>query len=181
MLDKEVIEPSPSEWASPVVFARKKDGTMRFCVDYRRLNAMTVPESYPIPRMDECLDSLGEAEIFSSLDCNWGYWQLSFSKADIDKTTFTSHYGTYRFKRMPFGLQNAPTTFQRAIDVVLASVKWQFALVYLDDIIVFSQSIDDHFDHLRTVLTLMLEAGFSLKLNKCFLLRKELEYLGHII
>jgi Reverse transcriptase (RNA-dependent DNA polymerase) len=108
MLKAGVIEPSTSEWASPVVLVPKPDGSMRFCIDYRRLNAITVRDSYPLPRMDECIDSLGDARVFSTLDCNSGYWQIPVNPGDREKTTFTSHEGLYKFLRMPFGLRNAP-------------------------------------------------------------------------
>ena len=161
MLAKGVIEPATTDWASPIVFVPKPDGSLRFCVDYRRLNALTIRDSYPIPRMDECIDSLGEAVIFSTLDCNSGYWQIPVAQEDKDKTAFISHYGLYRWLRMPFGLKNAPGTFQRAADIILASVKWQFALVYLDDIIVYSKSIEEHLDHLASVLKLLQRAGLN--------------------
>ena len=108
MLRAGVIEPATAEWATPVVFVPKKDGTMRFCVDYRKLYAVTVRDSYPLPRMDECIDSLGDATVFTTLDCNSGYWQVEIAEEDRDKTTFASHCGLYRFLRMPFGLKNAP-------------------------------------------------------------------------
>jgi dUTPase len=111
MSDLGVIEPATSEWAAPIVLIPKPDGSLRFCIDYRRLNALTVRDSYPLPRMDDCLDSLGAANIFSTLDANSGYWQLNVAEADRDKTSFTSHRGTFRFKRMPFGLVNAPQRF----------------------------------------------------------------------
>ena len=136
MLDMDVIEEAECEWASPILFVPKPDGTIRFCVDYRRLNAMTVRDSYPIPRMDECIDSLGDARIYTALDANCGYWQIEIEENDRNKTAFTSHQGLYRFKRMPFGLRNAPGTFQRAADVILSKVKWKTALVYHDDVIV---------------------------------------------
>ena len=142
MLELGVIEPSTSEWAAPVVFASKKDGSLRFCVDYRRLNAVTVRDSYPIPRMDECIDSLGGAQVFSTLDCNSGYWQVDIPVTDREKTAFVTHHGLFQYTRMPFGLRNAPATFQRPIDIVLSSVKWQFALVYLDDIAIFSPNLE---------------------------------------
>ena len=113
MLRAGVIELAQSEWASPVVLVPKPDGTLRFCVDYRRLHAITVRDTYPLPRMDECIDSLGEANVFTTLDCNSGYWQIPVAAKDQDKTTITCQEGTYRYKRMPFGLTNAPATFQR--------------------------------------------------------------------
>lgn len=141
MLKAKVIEPSTSEWASPIVFAPKKDGTLRFCIDYRKLNAMTIRDSYPIPWMDECIDSLRNAAVFSTLDANWGYWQVPIRPDHRPNTSFTSHFGLYQFLRMPFGLKNAPATFQRLMDRILGSVRWQFALVYLDDVIIFSRTV----------------------------------------
>ena len=121
MLKQGVIELSTSEWAAPVVFAPKKDGSLRFCIDYRRLNALTIRDSYPIPRMDECIDSLGDATVFSTLDANAGYWHIPLHAEDKQKTAFTTHQGLYQFTRMPFGLTNAPVTFQRALDIIPVS------------------------------------------------------------
>ncbi|CAN8075729.1 unnamed protein product, partial [Agarophyton chilense] len=151
MLRAGVIEPAQLPWASPVVLALKADGTWRFCVDYRRLNAVTVRDTYPIPRMDECIDSLGDATVFTALDSNCGYWQVPVREEDRDKTAFLCHSGSYRFKRMPFGLTNAPATFQRATDILMSRFKWRTCLVYLDDIIVFSRNLDDHLTHVRDV------------------------------
>ena len=181
MLQEGVIEPASSEWASPVVLVPKKDGSLRFCVDYRRLNKLTRRDSYPIPRMDECIDSLGDATVFTTLDCNSGYWQVEVDEPDRDKTTFTSHMGLFRFIRMPFGLKNAPATFQRAVDIVLSRVKWQYALVYLDDVIVYSKTLREHFSHMRTILSLLQDAGVSLKLPKCHFFQASVDYLGHVI
>jgi hypothetical protein len=122
MLKARVIEPANSDWASPVVLVPKPDGSMRFCIDYRRLHNLTVRELYLLPRMDECIDSLGDARIFSTLDCNSGYWQIPVDPADRAKTTLTSHEGLYWFLRMPFGLRNAPATFQRFVDITLAGL-----------------------------------------------------------
>jgi len=130
MLKLEVIEPSQSEWAGPVVLISKPDGSPRFCIDYRQLNERTVRDSYPIPRIDDCLDSLGDAQFFSTLDCNAGNWQIPIAEEDKPKTAFTCHCGTYQCTRLPFGLCNAPATFQRAIDMILSGVKWQTVLVY---------------------------------------------------
>ena len=176
-----VIEPAQSEWASPVVLAPKKDGTLRFCVDYRRLNAATIPDTYPLPRMDDSIDSLGQAKIFSVLDALWGYWQVPISEEDRDKTTFTTHMGTYRYARMPFGLRNAPATFQRALEILLSGVRWRSCLVYIDDVIIFSQDGPSHLKHLDEVLTLLEEGGVKLKLKKCDFFKTSVEYLGHLI
>jgi hypothetical protein len=117
--------------------------------------------------MDDCIDSLGDAVIFTSLDCNSGYCQIPVHPEDRDKTTLTSHYGIYRFLQLPFGLRNAAATFQRAIDIILSGVKWKTCLVYLDDAIVFSQSKKDHLAHVAEALTLLWNAGLSPKLKKC--------------
>ena len=127
------------------------------------------------------MDSLATATVFSTLDCNAGYWQISVAPNDRDKTAFVSHHGLYRFKRMPFGLANAPGTFQRAADVILASVWWQFAIVYLDDIVIYSDSVEQHFEHLTTVLSLLNKAGLTLRIEKCKFLHTTIDYLGHVI
>jgi hypothetical protein len=181
MLRSGVIEPATSEWASPVVLVPKPDGSLRFCIDYRKLNAITVRDTYPLPRMDECIDSLGDAVVFSTLDCNSGYWQIPLDEVDRDKTTFCSHAGTFRFLRMPFGLRNAPATFQRAIDIILSGLKWRTCLVYLDDIIIYSTSREDHYHHVDEVLTTLGKAGLSLKLKKCHFFKDAVDYLGHVI
>ena len=181
MLKAGVIAPSTSEWASPVILVPKPDGSLRFCVDYRKLNSITVRDSYPMPRMDECIDSLGSATIFSTLDCNSGYWQLPVEERDQDKTTFTCHAGSFKFLRLPFGLRNAPATFQRAMDIILSRVRWKSVLVYLDDIIVFSRGVNEHLRHLERVLALLQEAGATLRLAKCSFFQRQVKYLGHII
>ena len=181
MRDPDVIESATSEWASPIVLVPKKDGSLRFCVDYRRLNAKTVPDAYPLPRNDDYLDSLGEAEIFTTLDCNAGYWQVPVAPEDRDKTTFTSYLGTFRYTRMPFGLHNAPATFQRALDIILSGARWQSCLIYLDDVIVFSRSTDEHLRHVREILTCLRRAGITLKLTKWSFFQPKVDYLGHVI
>jgi len=130
MLQLDVIEPSTSEWASPVVLVPEPDGSTRFCIDYRQLNDRTVRDTYPLPRMDDCLDSLGDAKFFSTLDCNAGYWQIPVAEEGKHLTTFTTQVGTYQCTRLPFGLCHAPATFQRPIDVKLAGVERQYVLFY---------------------------------------------------
>ena len=181
MIEADVIEPAQSEWASPVVLVPKKDGTLRFCVDYRKLNAVTVSDTYPLPRIDDCIDSLGNATIFTTLDANSGYWQVPVAPEDRDKTTFTTFMGTFRHKRMPFGLRNAPATFQRALDMILSGVRWQTCLVYLDDVIVFSRNVQEHLSHVNEILTLLRNAGVTLKLKKCDFFRNKVNYLGYVI
>jgi Reverse transcriptase (RNA-dependent DNA polymerase)/RNase H-like domain found in reverse transcriptase len=131
--------------------------------------------------MDECIDSLGDANVFTTLDFNSGYWQIPVAPEDKDETTFTSHEGTYKFCRMPFGLRNTPATFQRVVDIVLSGLTWKSCLVYLDDIIIYSASMEDHLVHLDEVLTLLGKAGLSLKLTKCHSLLETVDYLGHVI
>jgi len=179
--DLGVMEPSSAEWAFPVVLVPKPDGTMRFCVDYRQLNEVTVHEVYPLPRMDDCIDFLGDAKVFSTFDCNSGYWKIPVADEDRDKTTFVCHEGAYRYIRLPFGPSNAPATFQRAIDMILGGLKWKSCLVYLDDIIVFSLSAGEHVEHLREAFAAIRGAGVSLKAKKCHLFQEEVEYLGHIV
>jgi len=130
MLKLNVISPSHSAWASPVVIVPKKNGKARFCVDYRRLNNITKKDAYPLPRMEDCLTSLGDAQVVTSLDCTAGYWQVPLRKEDQEKTAFTTHCGIYHWLSMPFGLTNAPATFQRALNIILSGLKWQICLVY---------------------------------------------------
>ncbi len=181
MLKMKVIEPAQSEWASPVVLVPKADGSRRFCVDYRRLNKLTIRDSYPLPRMDECIDSLGEARYLTTLDCLSGFWQIPMKPEDRDKTTFVCHHGSYRYLRMPFGLMNSPATFQRAIDIILAGFKWSTCLIYLDDIIVFSKDKETHFKDLEDVLDALARANVTIKLKKCSFLTNKVKYLGHLI
>jgi Reverse transcriptase (RNA-dependent DNA polymerase) len=181
MLKAEVIESATSEWASQFVLVAKPDGSTRFCVDYRKLNAITVRYSYPLPRMDECIDSLGDAKIFTTLDCNSGYWQIPVRPEDRENTIFTSHEGLYWFLRMPFGLRNAPATFQSFVDITLSGLTWKSCLVYLDDIIIFQKTPAEHMAHPDAVLHRLYRAGLTLNLTKCHFFKDEVDYLGHVI
>lgn len=140
MLKRNVIRPSNSSWSSPVVLVRKKDGSVRFCVDYRKLNNVTRKDSYPMPRIDDALDTLQGAKYYSSLDLRSGYWQIPMSESDKQKTAFVTPDGLFEFNVMPFGLCNAPATFERTIDSILRGLKWRTCLCYLDDVIIFSST-----------------------------------------
>ncbi|KRY04270.1 Transposon Ty3-I Gag-Pol polyprotein, partial [Trichinella patagoniensis] len=139
-LRQDVVEPSSSPWASPIVLVRKKDGSCRFCVDYRQLNNLTRKDAHPLPRIDDTLDALAGAQWFSTLDLASGYWQVEVEPQDREKTAFTTPLGLYQFKVMPFGLCNAPATFQRLMEIALRGLVGSDCLVYLDDVIVFGKT-----------------------------------------
>jgi transposase InsO family protein len=181
MLKNGLIEPSRSPWSSPVVMVGKKDGGERFCVDYRRLNAVTKRDAYPATRIDDALDMLSGARWFTTMDLASGYWQLKMAPADKEKTAFITTEGLYQWKMMPMGLSGASATFQRAIDEVLAGLKWTTCLVYLDDIIVFGRTFEEHLQRLREVLLRIREAGFRLKRSKCHFAQTKINYLGHVV
>lgn len=181
MIDKGVITPSTSPWASPVVLVKKKDGSIRFCVDYRRLNKITRKDVYPMPRIDDALDSLQGAEYFSSLDLRSGYWQIPMASNDRDKTAFITSEGLYEFNVMPFGLCNAPATFERMMDAVLRGLKWKICLCYLDDVVIFSKTFEEHLQRLTTVLSCLSHAGLQLNAKKCRFAARQIKVLGHLV
>lgn len=178
MLANKIIRPSSSPWSSPVVIIQKKDGSPRFCVDYRRLNAITDRDVYPLPRIDDILDRLAGCQYFSTLDLKAGYWQLPIDERDKNKTAFVTTEGLYEFNVLPFGLSNAPASFQRIMNSVLGALRWDLALVYLDDIIIYSKSFAQHLHHVDLVLAALHKANVRLNLSKCSLARKQLDYLG---
>jgi len=167
MLEHGVIEKSRSLWASPIVLVPKKDGGIRLCIDYRKVNAATRKEVYPFPRADDTLDMLRGARVFSKIDCAAGYWQVPMHSADKAETAFVTSDGQYQFNVMPFGLVNAPATFQRMMDAILAGIKWTFCMVYFDDIIIFSPDMLTHLRHQDEVFRRLAEARITLKLSKC--------------
>jgi RNase H-like domain found in reverse transcriptase/Reverse transcriptase (RNA-dependent DNA polymerase)/Integrase zinc binding domain/Integrase core domain/gag-polyprotein putative aspartyl protease len=181
MLQQKVIEPSLSPWSAPVVLVKKKDGSWRFCVDYRKLNAITLKTVYPLPRIDEALARLEGSSYFSSVDLQSGYWQLVVRPEDQEKTAFTTADGHYQFRAMPFGLSGAAHTFQRAMDTILANLKWTACLVYLDDIVIFGRDLEEHNARLRAVLQCLRTAGMKIKLSKCRFAAPSLHILGHVV
>ena len=181
LLAKGIVVPSHSPYAAPVVVVRKKDGSIRLCVDYRRLNNKTTKDSYPLPRIQESFDSLVGAEFFSTLDLASGYHQIAMAPEDQHKTAFVTPFGLHEFTRMPFGLTGAPATFQRLMNGVMSDFLFNFLLVYLDDLLVYSKTFQEHLEHLEKVLAKLSDTGLKLNLEKCQLLRKEVTYLGHTI
>jgi len=176
-----VIEESQSPWSSPVVLVKKPDGSWRFCADYRKLNSVTEDDVYPLPVIEDALQRLEGSTLFSLMDLQSGYHQLEMAKEDRPKTAFITADGLYQYKVMPFGLKGAPSRFQRTMDLVLAGLRWTSCLVYVDDIVVWSTTLEDHLKRLDQVLTCLRKAGLKLKLKKCNFLEEELKILGHIV
>ena len=175
-----IIWPSLSPWSSPIIPVRKKDGSVRLCVDFRRINAVSVPDPYLMPRVDEIIDRLGKAQSLSKLDLNKGFRQVPVNPSDIEKTAFCAPAGKFEYVFMPFGLQNAPATFQRLMDQVLVNMM-DFARAYIDDVVVYSESWEEHLRHLQTVLERFREVGLTAKPSKCEWAAASFTYLGHVV
>lgn len=181
MLSQGIISPSSGPWAAPVILVKKKNGEFRFCVDYRKLNRVTVKDVYPLPRIDDTLDALGGAKWFSALDLKNGYWQIEVDSKDREKTAFVTPGGLYQFNVMPFGLCNAPATFERLMDNILRSLCWEVCLCYLDDIIIFSEDFVEHVSRIERVLDCLKHAGLTLNKKKCRFAFRELTVFGHVV
>lgn len=181
LVRKDIIEPCHSPWNSPIVVIRKKCGAIRMCVDFRRLNAISRRPIYPIPDSKQLFDSLGGANYFSTLDLSMGYYQIPLKNGDIEKTAFTTRTGQYQFKRMPFGLSGAPATFQRVMSDILREFNWKACVIYLDDILVFGRTLQEHNERLVLILKRFSQAGLKLAPLKCHFMRKEVKYLGHLM
>lgn len=179
LLRKGVIKESSSSYASPIVLVRKADGSLRLCVDYRRLNLKTRRDAFPLPRIDESLDALSGAKFFSTIDLASGYHQVAVHENDRPKTAFTTPFGLYEYLRMPFGLCNAPATFQRLMQATMSDLAFQIVLIYLDDLLVFSSTFQDHLVRLETVLSRLRDTGLKIKVEKCHFLQPEVKFLGH--
>lgn len=181
LLQSQIIRESSSPYASPIVLIQKKDGTLRMCVDYRQLNAKTRKDAFPLPRIEESLDALAGAQWFSTLDLASGYSQVEMAEKDKAKTAFCTPFGLFEFNRMPFGLCNAPSTFQRLMERLFGDCRFQSVLLYLDDVIVFSSTIEQHLQRLDQVLSRLETQGLKCKLSKCQFFQKRVKYLGHVV
>ena len=166
---------------SPMVLMRKKDGGMRFCVDFHKLNSVTKLDEFPLPRLDDTLDLLPGATYFTTLDLASGYWQVPMEKYSQEKTAFSTHSGLQEFKRIPFGLVNVPATIQRLMEAILTVLARGVCHVYLNDLLVFGRTLEEHNRHLGQVLRRIRTAGLRLKPNKCRIAQLSVEYLGHVI
>ena len=182
MLDGGAIRPSQSPRCNTIVLVQKKDGTLRFCIDFRQLNTRTKKDSYPIPRGPETMESLVGTRYFSTMGLKSGFWQVKISEESCQYTVFTmGSMGMYEFLRMPYGLCNVPATFQCLMQNCLGELNLQFALIYLDDVIIYSRTQEDHLTHLQAVLDHFAHHGLKLKPSKCHFFKENITYLGHEI
>ena len=181
LLKNDFIELAASPWASNVVLVRKKDGSHRLCVDYRAVNSVTYKDTYPLPHIDTCLESMDGSEWFTTLDLRSGYHNIPIKEADRDKTAFITRRGSFRYKVMPFGLSTAPSVFQRLMDLVLCRLTYETCLVYLDNIIVYSKDFGGHVRRLEEVLKRLRQANLKLQPTKSSFFRRSVSFLGHVI
>ena len=182
MVEIGAIRKSNSPWASAVVLVRKKDGSLRFCIDLRHLNKRIIKDAYSLPRIEETLDCLNGAKIFTSLDLKSGYWQVEMEEESKPLTAFTlGPLSFFECERMPFGLTNAPATFQRLMESCLGDLHLNWCIIYLDDIIVFSETPQEHIKRLHGIFQKLASAGLKLKPSKCEFFKKKITYLGHLV
>jgi hypothetical protein len=181
LLNKGYIRPSVSPWGASVLFVKKKDGTLRLCIDFRQLNKVTVKNKYPLPMIDDLFDQLKDAKIFSKIDLRSGYHQVRIKDEDISKTAFRTRYGHYEFTVVSFGLTNGPVVFMCLMNGVFRDYLDKFVIIFLDDILVYSKTEEEHDKHLRMVLQMLREHQLYAKLSKCSFYQRQIHYLGHII
>ena len=181
LLEKGFIRPSSSPWGAPILFVKKKDGSMRMCIDYRALNKVTIKNRYPLPRIDDLFDQLQGASVFSKIDLRSGYHQLKVQEEDIPKTAFRTRYGHYEFTVMPFGLTNAPAAFMDMMNRICKPYLDKFVIVFIDDILIYSKSEADHKVHLKILLELLRNEKLYAKFSKCEFWLHEVQFLGHVV
>ncbi|GJR57636.1 putative reverse transcriptase domain-containing protein [Tanacetum coccineum] len=179
--DKGFIRPSSSPWGAPVLFVKKKDGSFRMCIDYRELNKLTVKNRYPLPRIDDLFDQLQGSSVYSKIDLRSGYHQLRVREEDIPKTAFRTRYGHYEFQVMPFGLTNAPAVFMDLMNRVCKPYLDKFVIVFIDDILIYSKSKQEHEKHLKIILELLKKEELYAKFSKCEFWIPKVQFLGHVI
>lgn len=181
LLKQGVIEESSSPWSSPIVLVRKKDGSIRFCVDFRKLNNITVKDAFPIPRIEDIFDHLSDAQFYTTIDFKAGYFQVELDPKDRPKTAFSTRDQHYQFTVLPQGVTNGPPAFQRIVSRILGPTRWRHSLAYLDDVIIYSKTFGEHLDHLDDILHRLNAANFRLNVEKCHIAMKSINYLGHHI
>ena len=181
LLERGFIRPSSSPWGAPILFVKKKDGSMRMCIDYRELNKVTIKNRYPLPRIDDLFDQLQGTCYFSKIDLRSGYHQLKVHEDDIPKTAFRTRYGHYEFTVMPFGLTNAPAAFMDMMNRICKPYLDKFVIVFIDDILIYSKTQEDHATHLRVLLEILRQEQLYAKFSKCEFWLSEVQFLGHVI
>ena len=181
LLEKSFIRPSKSPYVAPILFVKKKDGTLCMCVDYRALNKVTIKNKYPFPRTDEMLDQLNGSTIFSRLDLKTGYHQIRINNDDIEKTAFRTRYESFEFLVLPFGLTNAPPTFMRLINTIFHRYLNEFVIIYLDDILIYSKNQHDHLNHIKLVLQLLHDNQLYANKETCELGVDQIHFLSHVV
>ena len=181
LVSKGFVRPNTSPWGAPVLFVKKKDGSLRLCIDYRELNKVTIRNQYPLPRIDDLFDQLQGARVFSKIDLRSGYHQLNIRSEDVPKTSFRTRYGHYEFLVMPFGLTNAPAVFMDLMNRIFQPYLDQFVIVFIDDILIYSGNKEDHEEHLRVVLQVLRNNQLYAKFSKCQFWLDSVAFLGHVI
>jgi hypothetical protein len=181
LLKKEYIRPSISPWGAPILFVKKKHGTLRLCIDFRQLNKATVKNKYPLSRIDDVFDQLRREKIFSKIDLRSRYHQVRIKEEEISKKTFRTRYGYYEFVVVSFGLTNAPIVFMCLMNGIFINYRDKFVIVFLDDILIYSKLEEEHEHHLSFVLQVLREHQLYAKLSNCFFYQDKIHYLGHII
>jgi hypothetical protein len=181
MLDKAYIRPTVSPWGAQALFVKNNDGTLTLCIDYKKLNKMTIKNKYPFPRIDDLFDHLRGAAVFSKIDLRLGYHQVRIKDEDIHKIAFRTRYGHYEFVVVPFRLTNAPTTIMCLMNIILDKYLNKFVLVFVDDILVYYKTKEEHGEHIRMVLQVLIDHQLYSKFSKCDFFQREIQYLSHTI